>query len=75
MDRKFSPLPADEKSIVYIRPVAVADLPVDLQDQIGDRLTVYSVHRIDGEQLALVADRNLAFSLARDHEMLPVSVH
>ena len=37
--------------------------------------TLYSVHRENGEQLALVADRKLAYALARQHDMAPVAVH
>ena len=51
------------------------DLPEDLREQIGDIETVYSVHRPDGERLALVRDRSLAFSLARQHDLAPVSAH
>lgn len=75
MDTKFDALPQAERAIVYVRPVLVADLPADIQDQVGDVATVYSVHRSDGEQVALVADRKLAFHLAREHQMVPVSVH
>lgn len=72
LDAKFH---ADDKSIVYIRPVAVGSLPDALREQIGDLETVYSVHRVDGERLALVTDRKLAFHLAREHDLAPVSVH
>ncbi len=75
MDVKFGGLPQGDKSIVYIRPVAVAGLPQDLRDQIGEVETVYAVHRPDGEQLALVLDRKLAFALAREHDLAPVNVH
>jgi hypothetical protein len=53
----------------------VADLPAEVQAKVGDLSTVYSVNRPDGERLALVADRTLAFVLARQHEMDPVNVH
>jgi hypothetical protein len=75
MNMKFDALPATERSIVYIRAVQVADLPADVQAKVGDLSTVYSVNRPDGERLALVADRALAFMLARQHEMDPVNVH
>lgn len=75
MDVTYKNLPKAESVIVYVRPVAVSGLPAEVQEQIGDLATVYSVHRSDGEQVALVADRKLAFSLARQHEMVPVSVH
>lgn len=75
MEMKFNALPEAERPIVYVRPVAVSDLPQEVQAQIGGLSTVYSVNRPDGERLALVADRALAFVLARQHEMDPVNVH
>ncbi|MBE0553280.1 MAG: DUF1150 family protein [Rhodobacteraceae bacterium] len=75
MDVKFEGLPETEQSIVYVRPVPVADLPAEVQAQIGGLTTVYSVNRPDGERLALVADRKLAFALARQHDLAPVNVH
>jgi hypothetical protein len=75
MDVKFDAMPQAERAIVYVRPVRVAELPADVQAKIGGLETVYSVNRTDGERLALVADRMLAFSLARQHEMDPVSAH
>ncbi|MEO1108815.1 MAG: DUF1150 family protein [Pseudomonadota bacterium] len=61
--------------IVYVKTVEVADLPSDLQDQAGDLDQLYAVHDSDGQQLALVADRKLAFVLARQHDLSPVAVH
>lgn len=75
MDVKFAGLPQTEDSIVYVRPVAVAELPEELRAQIGGLSTVYSVNRPDGERLALVADRRLAFALARQHDLAPVNAH
>lgn len=75
MDVKFEGLPAAGEPIVYVRPVKVADLPQDLQAQIGGLEWVYAVHRPDGERLALVRDRALAFTLARQHDLAPVNVH
>jgi len=75
MDVRFEGLPETEQSIVYVRPVPVADLPAEVQAQIGGLTTVYSVNRPDGERLALVADRKLAFALARQHDLAPVNVH
>jgi len=75
MDVKFDSLPAAERAIVYVRTVAVADLPTELQSQIGDLAQVFAVHRPDGARVALVADRKLAFALARENDLAPVSVH
>lgn len=75
MNMPFKAFAEAASPIVYVRPVTVADLPEELREQIGDIETVYSVHRPDGERLALVRDRNLAFSLARQHDLAPVSAH
>ncbi|MDP4991437.1 MAG: DUF1150 domain-containing protein, partial [Marivita lacus] len=65
----------DQSNLVYVRPVEVADLPDEVRDEVGDTKTIYAVHRADGERLALVKDRNLAFMLARQNDFAPVTVH
>ncbi|OYU39899.1 MAG: hypothetical protein CFE33_09280 [Pseudorhodobacter sp. PARRP1] len=75
MDVKFEGLDAGDNRIVYVRPIAVETLPQAVQAQINGMKTVYAVHGENGEQLALVADRDLAFSLARQHDMAPVNAH
>jgi hypothetical protein len=75
MNSPFKAFAQVESAIVYVRPVTVADLPDELREQIGDIETVYSVHRPDGERVALVRERSMAFSLARQHDLAPVSVH
>lgn len=79
MDVKYGPLSetsmSGDAAIVYVKPMAVADLPAALQAQVEGVTVIYSVHRPNGDRLALVADRNLAFALARQHDMAPVSVH
>jgi hypothetical protein len=75
MDVKFKGLPEVDAAIVYVPPVAVSDLPEDVQAQIGGLETVYAVHDAAGVRLALVADRGMAFVLARQNDLAPVSVH
>jgi hypothetical protein len=75
MEAKAMASTTQEHRLVYVRPVAVAGLPDAMQTEIGDLKVVYSVHAENGEQLALVANRDLAFSLARQHDMAPVFVH
>jgi hypothetical protein len=75
MNTPFNGLPQGGDRIVYVRPVAVEDLPDEVRAQMGELETIYSVHGADGRQLALVADRKLAFHLAREHDFTPVSVH
>jgi hypothetical protein len=75
MNTPFSQVPATGDRIVYVRAVAVADLPAALQEQAEGLTRIYAVHSTDGAQLALVADKGLAFALAREHDLAPVSVH
>lgn len=64
-------------SLVYVRPVPVDDLPEAVQDEAreGGLEVLYALHRADGEQVALVGDRGMAFTLARQNDLNPVSVH
>lgn len=61
--------------IVYVKTVEVSDLPEDVRDQAGEHDLLYSVHDSKGNRLALVADRKLAFVLARQYDFAPVAVH
>lgn len=61
--------------LVYVRSVAVSDLPDEIRAEAQGFDTLYAVHDSDGERLALVRDRKLAFILARQNDMAPVSVH
>jgi hypothetical protein len=63
------------RPIVYVRAVNVADLPEDVREQAMGNETLYAVHTSEGERLALVRDRRLAFVLARQNDMEPVAVH
>lgn len=60
---------------VYVRRVELDSLPDDLREQAAGLDSLYAVHGIDGARLALVRDRNLAFALARQNDLAPVSVH
>ena len=64
-----------ENRIVYVKTIDAADLPDAVRDEIGDLDQLFAVHDSDGQQLALVADRKLAFVLAREHDYAPVAVH
>ncbi|NNF25535.1 MAG: DUF1150 family protein [Rhodobacteraceae bacterium] len=64
-----------EDRIVYIRPVDVAELPDDIRSQAGPAKQIYAVHDANGERLALVQNRRLAFHLARENQFAPVNVH
>ncbi|WP_377508327.1 DUF1150 family protein [Octadecabacter sp. R77987] len=65
---------ADDR-LVYVKPVAVSDLPDEVRQQAGDMKQLFAVHNSDGEQLALVANRRLAFALALENDMSPMTLH
>ncbi|MCV2866422.1 DUF1150 domain-containing protein [Defluviimonas sp. WL0075] len=75
MDTKFDFGPEPGERIVYVRPVAVEDLPDEVREQVPGIKTLYAVCDADGERLALVKDRKMAFLLARQNDMAPVNVH
>ena len=62
-------------NVVYVRRVAMDSLPDEVREQAPGLVALYAVHGIDGERLALVRDRHMAFMLARQNELNPVSVH
>ncbi|MCP4206739.1 MAG: DUF1150 family protein [Shimia sp.] len=66
---------AAEDRTVYVREVMVADLPEEMQEEADGAETLFAVHATDGERLALVKDRGLAFDLARQNNFWPVTVH
>lgn len=75
MNTKFDFGDKEQGNTVYIRRVAVDSLPQEVREQAPGLDNIYAVHGKDGERLALVKDRDMAFFLARQHEMTPVSVH
>lgn len=75
MNEQNSAANVSGRPIVYIRKIRVADLPDEVRQQAQGRETLYAIGSEDGQQLALVDDRRLAFVVARQHDMEPVSVH
>ena len=75
MDTPYNFDAKEDDRIVYIRPVAVAELPREVREQAMSVDTIYAVHNSDGERLALVKDRQMAFFLAREHDYAAVNVH
>ena len=65
----------DTDDLVYIKTVAVSELPLDLQRQVGPDKTLYAVHKADGVRVAVVENRALAYSLARDNDLTPMTLH
>lgn len=61
--------------IVYVRAVAVAELPEEIRQQAEGLERLYALYDANGERLALVKDRRMAFNLARENEVTALSVH
>ena len=59
---------------VYVCAVKVSDLPEKVAQGISED-QIYALNNSNGERLALVKDRSLAFVLARQNELHPVPVH
>ena len=75
MNTKYDFDGRNDERLVYVRPVLVADLPEEVQEQVEDHELLYAVHRADGERLALVTERKMAFHLALENNLAPVTVH
>ncbi|NNE79145.1 MAG: DUF1150 family protein [Silicimonas sp.] len=75
MNTPFDFKDLSHQRLVYVRPVDVAELPDEVRNQAQGHDQVYAVHAPDGERLALVANRELAFLLARQNDFAPVNVH
>ncbi|GAB4385931.1 DUF1150 family protein [Albidovulum sp.] len=75
MDAKYDFGPMEGERIVYVRKVPVEELPAEIRAQAPGVRELYAVHDASGERLALVRDRTLAFVIARQNDLSPVSVH
>lgn len=74
MDSKY-PIPSASRPIAYVREVTAASLPQEIREQLPGVSRLYAIHHEEGEQLALVTDRTMAFVMARQNDYEPVSVH
>ncbi len=68
-------LTQDDSRMVYVKPIAVSDLPEEVRAQADGLDTLFALHDADGQQLALVANRRLAITLAKEHDMQPMTLH
>ena len=51
------------------------DVPDDIRAQIPEDTILYAVHNSNGQRLAIVEKRDMAFALARQNDLSPVMVH
>jgi hypothetical protein len=75
MNTPFDPMENQPGRIVYVRSVNVSELPKEAREHMDGLKKIYAVHSPDGERLALVRERDLAFALARQNDFEPVTVH
>ena len=75
MDTKYEALEDHPDRIVYVRPVPFSELPPEIRAQLAKGQPLYAICDENGERLALVKDRALAFAVARTNDFEPVSVH
>lgn len=64
--------PMKGNPIVYVREAEKSELPDHLKSAPGK---LFSVHDHEGKCLALTEDRKIAFALARQNDLQPVSAH
>lgn len=64
--------PQHGNPIVYVREAEKSDLPDHLKSAPGK---FFAVHDPEGKCLALTEDRQVAFALARQNDLNPVSAH
>ena len=60
-------------SIVYVKPLSASEIREIPGAPEGVEL--FAVHAADGTRMAVLSSRAAAFTIAREHEMIPVSVH
>jgi hypothetical protein len=75
MDTKNAKIQTEQARIVYIRSVNAEELPDEVREKMDGLKEVYVVHSADGERLAVVKERNLAYALARQNDLSPVTIH
>jgi hypothetical protein len=66
--------PPIQSRIVYIRAIDPEEVPEPARSQAGTD-AFYAIHDAQGNRLAVTTDRSIAFRLARENEMTPVSAH
>lgn len=74
MNKSFD-LNADVGRMVYVKSISVTDLPREVRDQADGLEELFAVHDAEGQQLALVANRKLAFALAVQNDYAPQPLH
>lgn len=74
MENTQTPASPVESRIVYVRAIDATEIPEAARAGVT-ATSLYAIHDEHGARLAVVADRDLAFTMARQHELTPVSAH
>ncbi len=74
MYEKF-PIAKPARPFAYVREIKASDLPEEIRAELPEVSEIYAIHHEEGERLALVTDRTMAFVMARQNDYTPVSVH
>ena len=70
-----------DRRVCYVREVLAKDVREDIERELDasfafeDNSVLYALCADDGSRIALMSDRDIAFAAARQHEMMPHSVH
>jgi len=70
-----------DRRVCYVREVLAKDVREDIERELDasfafeDDSVLYALCADDGSRIALMSDRDIAFAAARQHEMMPHSVH
>ena len=75
MDRKFAMKGAGRADCLCSPGAGRGSCPTTSAPRFAPDAPLYAVHDADGQRLAVVRDRRLAFVLARQNDLAPVSVH
>ncbi len=75
MDLNFGFKPAHEQRLVYIRKINASEFPDAIREEADVPDHLFAIHMDDGEQIAFLLERDAAFHMARENEMIPHSVH
>ena len=52
------------EQVAYVKPVTL-----------DDGKTAFAIHAADGQEMAVMADREVAFATVRQNDLEPVSIH
>lgn len=77
METPFPNLPTDGNAgnTAYIRRIKADHLPKELRAEVPEGIEIWGIHDTEGQCLALTQDRAVAFVVARQNDLCPVSVH